>query len=101
MKVSNLTPISKEEIEKSKMEKTEKETLLSSCSYFRAVKIKVNDQYKFTPKNSFVCVFIIDGKGFINGKPFKQYDTFFVPANYGEVLLSGEFEAIITDCPDI
>lgn len=93
--VSNLSPIKEEK----PLKLTQSETLLSSCPYFKAVKTSVTGEYKITPDESFVCVFIINGKGSINGKSFDKFDTFFVPADFGEVTLNGDFEAIITNCP--
>lgn len=99
MKVSNLSPIKTDEKLKTTSLNSGSETLLSSCPYFRAVKTVINGEYAFTPKDSFVCVFIISGNCLINGKKAGKYDTFFVPADFGEVTLEGDFEAIITDCP--
>ena len=99
MTVSNLSPVKEEKNLAVKVLENGTQTVLSSCPYFRAVKTEIKGDYTFTPKDSFICVFIIKGQGKINGKDFKQYDTFFVPADIGEVTLNGDFEAIITDCP--
>lgn len=99
MKVSTLSPIKEDSGAVATPLKNGSEVLLSSCPYFKAVKTVIKGEHSFTPKNSFVCVFIIKGDGSINGRNFSQYDTFFVPADIGEVTLNGDFEAIITDCP--
>lgn len=99
MKVSNLTPIKEENKAVATPLENGSEVLLSSCPYFKATKIAIKGAHKFTPADSFVCVFVIKGEGSINGEKFGQYDTFFVPADFGEVSLQGDFEAIITDCP--
>lgn len=99
LEVSTLTPMKGEAIKKAEVIPCGTKTLLSSCPYFSATKIVIDGEYKFTPKDSFVCVFIAEGDGEINGEKFGKFDTFFVPADMGEVTLSGNFEAIITDCP--
>ncbi len=99
VRVSNLTPMKKEQDKIAKVFENCRETLLSTCPYFEAVKIEVNGEYAFTPQDSFVCVFIIDGQGNINGEQFAQYDTFFVPADMGKVTLKGNFTAILSHTP--
>ena len=99
VRVSNLLPMTQECEKKPELIENGTKTLLSTCSYFEAVKIQIDGQYSFTPKDSFVCVFVIDGSGEINGKAFGQYDTFFVPADMGEVILKGSFEAILSHTP--
>ena len=97
--VSNLTPM-KDQAEKSaEIIKDGTKTLLSTCEYFEAVKLDINGEYTVKPNNSFVCVFILNGEGEIDGQKFKKFDTFFIPADYGETLLRGNFEAMITYCP--
>jgi mannose-6-phosphate isomerase len=97
--VSTLTPMAEEK------EKTAEEicggskTLLSECPYFRTTKLVLKGEYTFKPEDSFVCVLITKGSGSINGENFGMYDTFFVPADISSVTLSGDFEALISDCP--
>lgn len=99
VRVSNLTPMKKEQDKIAKASGNCSETLLSTCPYFEASRIEVNGEYTFTPQDSFVCVFIIDGQGKINGEDFAQYDTFFVPADMGKVTLNGKFTAILSHTP--
>lgn len=99
LKVSNLSPMKGEEHSGTEALNGGSKTLLAECPYFSATKLIMNGEYKFTPCDSFVCVFIAAGEGEINGEKFGRFDTFFVPADMSEVTLSGDFEAIITDCP--
>lgn len=99
LKVSNLSPMVDEKEKTSEKTECGTKTLLSSCEYFEAVKLDINGQYKFTPNDSFVCVFIIEGQGEIDGMKFNKFDTFFVPADHGEALLKGNFSAMISYCP--
>ncbi len=99
VKVSNLTPMKEEKEKNKEIIPSGTKTLLSSCSYFEAVKLDINGQYNIVPNDSFVCVFIIEGSGEIEGMPFNQFDTFFVPADCGETLLKGNFSAMISYCP--
>lgn len=97
--VSNLTPMKDEKEKNKEIIPSGTKTLLSSCSYFEAVKLNIDGQYKLIPNDSFVCVFIIEGSGEIDGMPFNKFDTFFVPADHGETLLKGNFSAMISYCP--
>ena len=99
LKVSNLSPMADEKEKTAEKIEGGTKTLLSSCEYFEAVKLDINGQYKFTPNDSFVCVFIIEGQGEIDGMKFNKFDTFFVPADHGEALLKGNFSAMISYCP--
>ncbi|MBR2044042.1 MAG: class I mannose-6-phosphate isomerase [Clostridia bacterium] len=97
--VSNLTPMKDEAKKSAEIIKDGTKTLLSTCEYFEAVKLDINGEYTVKPNNSFVCVFILEGNGEIDGEGFQKFDTFFIPADYGETLLRGNFEAMITYCP--
>ncbi len=99
LKVSNLSPMKDEKEKNKEAIPSGTKTLLSSCSYFEAVKLDIDGEYRFTPNDSFVCLFIIEGSGEIDGMPFNKFDTFFVPADHGEALLKGNFSAMISYCP--
>ncbi len=99
LKVSNLTPMKDEKEKNREAIDGGYKTLLSSCPYFEAVKLDINGEYRFTNQDSFVCVFIIEGEGEIDGMKYNKFDTFFVPADHGETLLKGDFSAMISYCP--
>ena len=72
-------------------------TEVSSCSYFTVTKLEADGTVTIDNPDSFIAVLITKGEGTINGEKFVQYDTFFVPANNGEVELSGNFEALLSE----
>ncbi len=99
LKVSNLSPMAGEAEKEAVSIPCGTKTLLSTCPYFEAVKIDIDGEYTVTPKDSFVCLFIIEGEGKIGGEKFGKFDTFFIPADMSEIILSGKFQAIISYCP--
>ena len=99
LKVSNLTPMKDEKEKTAEIIPCGKKTVLSSCPYFEAVKIDIDGEYTLKPDDSFVCVFIIEGEGEIEGMSFNKFDTFFVPADLSKALLKGNFSALISYCP--
>ena len=95
-KVSCLEPL---EISKdNKAEKIEGGSIktVAECEYFTAKAITLNGEIKLCKNESFVSVVIISGSGKIEENEFKTGDSFFVPANFGEFTLKGEFEALIS-----
>lgn len=50
-----------------------------------------------TGKNSFAAYTFISGKGTIDGLPYSAGDTFFVAANSGKFVISGNGTAIVTE----
>lgn len=97
--VSSLSPMQDQALKKAEEIPFGTKTLLSTCPYFEAVKVSISGKYTLTPDNSFACVFILEGEGEIEGEKFSRFDTFFVPADYGDTLIKGDFEAMITYCP--
>ena len=71
-------------------------TQLAQCPYFRVTKLDANGTVTVGAEDSFCAVLITAGEGTIDGQPFGCYDTFFIPADYGEAKLSGEFEAVLS-----
>lgn len=72
--------------------------LLTSCSLFTVNKYKIEKSVKlFADESSFHHVLVIDGRGEIEGRKAKKGDSFLVPAGYGEYLVSGEIEILITN----
>ena len=72
-------------------------TEVSACSYFTVTKLEADGTVTIDNPDSFIAVLITKGEGTINGEKFVQYDTFFIPANNGEVELSGIFEALLSE----
>lgn len=71
-------------------------THLAQCPYFCVTKLEADGMVKIKPADSFYALLITAGEGTINGEPFGRYDTFFIPADHGEVELSGKFEALLS-----
>ncbi len=69
---------------------------LASCKYFNADKLSLSGEYELN-SDGFYNLLIVDGEGEINGERFTKYDSFFVPANFGAVTLTGNAEIIISD----
>ena len=42
------------------------------------------------------AVLVLEGEGTIDGEAFGRYDTFFIPADAGEIKLSGCFKALLS-----
>ena len=71
-------------------------TNVAKCPYFSVAKLEVDSSVALVNSDSFQAVLITAGSGTIDGEPFNQYDTFFVPADYGQVVLRGQFEALVS-----
>jgi mannose-6-phosphate isomerase len=69
---------------------------VGDCEYFRAQKYEVNSPLKLRTDGAFHCVSCVHGTGKIDGQPIFCGDSFFVPADFGEYVLDGEMEVILT-----
>lgn len=70
--------------------------ILAECEYFSLSKLTVNNVSKGkTTGESFHSLTCVSGSGEIDGQTFRQGDTFFVPANYGEYNISGNAELLL------
>ena len=77
---------------------SEQGELLGLSRYFTTTSVKVNGKKNiFADKNSFKCVTCVDGFGSIGGQKITLGDSYFVPAGYGEVELSGEMTLIVAE----
>lgn len=73
------------------------ETLLTECDLFTVNHYDVKESVTlFTDEKSFNHVLVVDGYGEIDSRAFKKGDSFFVPANYGEYIINGKCEIIIS-----
>ncbi len=71
--------------------------LLTKCNLFTVYRYKIKKSMQFkTNKESFNHILAIDGNGEINGAPLKKGDSFFVPAGFGEYVINGNTEIIVT-----
>ena len=74
---------------------------LCSCEFFTMTSLKLNGKYEYNCDNSsFLSVLILDGSGSITAGntavSVKKGDSIFIPANSGNVVLSGEFNALLS-----
>ena len=67
----------------------------TSCEYFSCESIVLSGERKFVAdENSFVAFVIMDGALTVEGASYVKGDTVFVPAGYGEFVLSGEAKIV-------
>ena len=69
---------------------------LGVSKYFTVKKI-YGDAKISVDKKSFVSLTAVKGKGQIDGNAIAAGDTFFVPAGYGELKISGDVEVIMSE----
>ena len=72
--------------------------LLGLSRYFTTTFVKVAGEKAVTAdKNSFKCITCVKGSGTVGDKAVSAGDSFFVPAGYGEVKLTGEMNIIMAE----
>ncbi len=74
---------------------------LCSCEFFTMTSLELSGKYEYNcDENSFLSVLILDGNGSITvdntAVSVKKGDSIFIPANSGNVRLSGEFNALLS-----
>ena len=84
-----------ENIEDAKIQK------LCSCEFFTMTSLELNGKYNYNcSDDSFLSVLILEGSGSITvdntAVSVKKGDSIFIPANSGNVLFSGEFNALLS-----
>ena len=78
--------------------KTEQGELLGLSRYFTTTSVRVaGEKTLVADKNSFKCLMCVEGAGEIDGKAVALGDSWFVPAGYGEVRLSGDMHLICAE----
>ncbi|MGN0523315.1 MAG: type I phosphomannose isomerase catalytic subunit [Eubacterium sp.] len=74
-----------------------KSQVLTKCDLFSVDRYDITDKVTLNAeKDSFNHILIINGKGKINSRAAKKGDSFLVPAGYGEYVISGKAEVLIT-----
>ena len=77
---------------------TEQGKLLGCSKYFNTTSVCVDGEKTLTAdKNSFKYITCVAGEGVIDGKKMALGDSWFVPAGFGEVALSGKMQLIIAE----
>ncbi len=75
---------------------TELGELLGCSRYFNTTSVFVDGVKKLVADdNSFACVTCVEGEGKIGDRKVALGDSWFVPADYGEVVLSGKMKLIV------
>ena len=96
-KALKVTNLSKYKYEPLRL-KTPQGELLGLSRYFTTTAVAVDGEKKlFADKNSFKCVMCVAGNGEINGKEVALGDSWFVPAGYGEFIMSGKMQIILAE----
>lgn len=70
--------------------------VLVSSDCFEVSKVVAENKAFLDNEEVFTVVSCIEGSGNIEGKSFKAGDCFIIPAQFGDVLLSGTFKLIVT-----
>ena len=70
---------------------------LGKSEYFTVQKFAVDGELALrTDERSFACVTCVSGSGYIGGLEMRRGDSFFVPADFGEYLVTGNCQIILT-----
>lgn len=95
MKVSNLNPYQISQFNGSD------NSLIGLCEYFETHKCKIEfTKTSFNVDNtSFLSITCVSGEGEINGEKIVRGDTFFCPADAGEITVEGNLEIITVRVP--
>ena len=95
MRVSLLEPYSERKFDKND------DSLIGICEYFETHKYQLNFTKKtFNVDNSsFLSITCVGGEGMIEGKKITVGDTYFIPANSGEITVEGSLEIIAVSVP--
>lgn len=69
---------------------------LVSCGYYTVKKLSVDGEQAFKQGEPFTIASVIEGNGFIDGYNIVKGDHFILPAGYGEYILKGKMQLIIS-----
>ena len=72
--------------------------LLTECEYFRCRELQLDGTYQETAERSFLAVNVLEGKGTVNGEPYRAGDCFFFPCG-DNMCLQGTGKMILTTKP--
>ncbi len=74
------------------------ETLLAECEYFRVRRLNVQSAAKYEASDaSFNSLLVLDGSFEIGGVKLAKGESAFIPAGFGEYVIKGSGEVILTD----
>ncbi|MDO5573883.1 MAG: class I mannose-6-phosphate isomerase [bacterium] len=69
---------------------------LVSCKYYTVHHYQIEKKQQFTQDKAFQIVSILNGQGEVDGHIINGGDSFIIPAGYGEYMLTGKLEVLIT-----
>ena len=90
MKVSLLEPYREAKFD------TDDESVIGKCEYFETRKytLKFTKKVFNVGKDSYLSITCVSGEGVIEGEKISRGDTFFIPADAGEITVFGDLELI-------
>ena len=72
-------------------------TQLAECPYFRVTRLEASGTVTLPlDGDTFTALLVVEGSGTVNGVPCGRFDTIFLPANSGELVLEGTFTALLS-----
>ena len=71
--------------------------MLGLSKYFTVKKLCVKNEILCADSKTFQCLTCVKGQGEIDGQVIQMGDSFFVPAHYGEYVVKGDMEIIMTE----
>lgn len=66
------------------------------CDKYEVMRLEVKDKDSFEVTDTFYTVSVIGGNGMIDGTPIRKGDFFIIPAGYGEAIVKGDAELILS-----
>lgn len=95
MKVSLLEPYREAKFD------TDDESVIGKCEYFETRKytLKFTKKVFNVGKDSYLSITCVSGEGLIEGEKISRGDTFFIPADTGEITLEGDLEVVCVKTP--
>jgi beta-glucosidase len=70
--------------------------LLADCPYYRVWKLCVNGTFTIEQNEPFLILSVLEGSGTIAGRKVEKGANLMLPAGYGEVVMEGEMELILS-----
>ena len=70
-----------------------------SDSHFSVSLYKTDGELSVPNRNPFIAVTVLDGSGTLDNTPVKKGDHFLIPAGYGDFVLSGQTELMMSTVP--
>lgn len=75
------------------------ESTIANCPLFRVDRFVVRGEQTVKAAKPFASVICLAGEGKIGGEPIAKGDSYYLPANLGEVTVTGNLEILVTTIP--